>query len=308
MSDPTKTTVDWLRFRTRGEPGEVLQAFRPMFGDLAPSMRLGDYDRGLFGFKTSLPIMVGDMRVARIDFGGESQRDWARVDMPGKGCSWVRDWDAVETLEALPEAEIRRLDIALTTWDGEVTHDQVIQAHQAGRFTTRGRPPNMRTIVNSDATQGRTVYIGNRTADKFLRCYEKGYELAGKLPMGGVTHIDGHAVEDIYRVELELKAEGTAVPWDVVHRRDQYFAGAYPFCADILPGIEADILQRRPEKAPQRELAAALANLRTQYGATLYTALHAYQGDIGAVWEKVCGDTHNSHLLDAGVLLVDHDA
>jgi DNA relaxase NicK len=114
-------------------------------------------------------------------------------------------------------------------------------------------------------------------------------------------------VEDIYRCELELKAEGSDIPWETIERRDQYFSGAYPFCAHILPGIEPDILQRRPEKGPQRELRAALANLRHQFGNTLFTALTAYHGDIGAVWEKVCGTDHNRHLLEAGVLLVDHE-
>lgn len=300
-----KTTVDWLRFRTRSDPGQILEAFRPMFGDYADMLHLGDLGRGLFGFKTSIPILLADVPVARLDYGGESQRDWVRVDVPGKGCGFVADWDAVDSLEELPAAELRRTDIALTTWEGQITHDLVVQAHQDGRFTTNGRPPNLRTIVNSTATEGRTCYIGQRTSDKFLRCYEKGYELAGKMP--GLTHVDGFPVEDIYRVELELKAENTVVPWDVIGRRDQYFAGSYPFCADILPGVEADILQRRPERAPQRELAAALENLRTQYGATLYTALRAYHGDIGAVWDKVVGTTHNRHLLEAGVLLVEHD-
>ena len=75
----------------------------------------------------------------------------------------------------------------------------------------------------------------------------------------------------------------------------------------MLPGIEPDILQRRPEKAPQRELAAALANCRTQYGDTLYTALRAYGGDIGAVWDKVVGVKHNKSLIEAGVLLFEHE-
>jgi hypothetical protein len=92
----------------------------------------------------------------------------------------------------------------------------------------------------------------------------------------------------------------------VVSRRDQYFAGAYPFCADILPGIEADILQRRPDRAPQIDLDAALNNVLVQYGATLYTALHAYEGDIGAVWEKIVGKEHNKALLESGVLMVEH--
>ena len=97
------------------------------------------------------------------------------------------------------------------------------------------------------------------------------------------------------------------IPWETVERQDQYFSGAYPFCAEVLPGIEPDILQRRPEKAPQRELAAALANCRTQYGDTLYTALRAYGGDIGAVWDKVVGAKHNQRLVEAGVLLFEHE-
>lgn len=305
MTREAKTTVDWLRFRTKADPGQVLQAFAPMFGKLGDVIHLGDYQRGMFGFKTSLPVMVADIPVARLDFGGEAQRDWMRVDMSGKGCSWVQDWSALDAVEDLPEAQLRRADIALTTWRGETTHHQVVQAHSDGRFTNKGRPPNMRLITNSDPTKGRTVYIGERTADKFLRCYEKGYEMAASRP--GLTHVDGFPIEDIYRTELELKASNTELPWDVIHRRDQYFAGSYPFCADILPGVEADILQRRPEKAAQRDLAAALANVRTQYGATLFTALHAYHGDLGAVWDLVVGDKHNPALLEAGVLLVDHD-
>jgi DNA relaxase NicK len=106
---------------------------------------------------------------------------------------------------------------------------------------------------------------------------------------------------------VEFKAAGTDIPWEVIERRDQYFAGAYPFCADILPGVEADILMRRPEREPQIDLQAALDNCRIQFGPTLFTALTAYHGDIMAVWDKVIGKQHNQTLLEAGVLLVDHD-
>lgn len=306
------TTIDWLRFRAKVDPGEALGALRGMFGTLGPDLTLGEPGRGLLGFQRGIGIKVADLTVGRMDWGGDSQRGWLRVDIPGKGCSWVEDWDAIEDCEALPGAEIRRVDLALTTWEGEVTHDQVVQAHTDGQFTTRGRPPNLQQIIHSDEAAGRTCYVGARTGDKFFRAYEKGKELRAKLgashALGSfITHIDGHRVEDIYRCELELKAEGTEIPWETVERRDQYFSGAYPFCAQVLPGIEPDILQRRPEKGPQRELQAALANLRHQFGNTLFTALTAYHGDIGAVWEKVCGTEHNRHLLEAGVLLVDHE-
>jgi hypothetical protein len=46
--------------------------------------------------------------------------------------------------------------------------------------------------------------------------------------------------------------------------------------------------------------------IRAQYGSTLFTALVAHHGDIGAVWEKIIGTKHNQRLLEEGVLLVDH--
>jgi DNA relaxase NicK len=221
----------------------------------------------------------------------------------------VQDWDAVESVEQLANAEIRRFDPALTTWRGEVSHERVVQAHKAGRFTTGGRPPNMRQEVNSEPGKGSTVYVGDRASDKFGRFYEKGFEMLGGLPealRGEGATIDGFPVEGIYRSEIELKAKTRPLPWEVIERRDEYFAGAYQFCADILPGIEPDILQRRPERQAQLDLVAALANCRQAYGNILFTALHAYEGDMGAVWERIVGEKHAPQLVAAGVLLVDH--
>ena len=307
--NPQKTTVDWFRFRVKEEPRAILEALRPAYGHIGEHLRIQPLERGILGFKQACTINVADMPLGRMDFGGESQRDWVRVDIPGKGCEWLQDWSETRRIEELDSAQLRRLDIALTTWSGEVNHDQVVQAHKAGRFATGGRPPALQQVTSSDPRAGRTCYIGKREADKFMRCYEKGFEMAGKyasrLP-GHVTHIDHKAVEDIYRCEVEFKATGTDIPWEVIERRDQYFAGAYPFCADVLPGVEADILMRRPEREPQIDLMAALDNCRIQFGPTLYTALMAYHGDMTAVWDKVIGKHHNQALLDAGVLLVEH--
>jgi DNA relaxase NicK len=299
MSSVQKTTVDWLRFRVQADPMEVLEAFKPMFDDLGPSLRFKPLERGILGFQQAGQITIGDMPVARMDYGGESQRGWVRVDVPGKGCEWI------------PQAELRRLDLALTTWDGEVTHDLVVKAHDLGRFVTRGRPPVLTQITSSNPRAGKTCYIGKRErSDKFMRCYEKGFEMAAAMASrcpGDVTHIDNKALEDIYRCEVEFKASATDITWDAIGRRDQYFAGAYPFCADVLPGVECDILMRRPEREPMVSLAAALENCRIQFGPTLFTALAAYQGDMTAVWDKVIGHDHCQTLLEAGVLLVDHE-
>lgn len=303
---PSKTTIDWLRFRTQANPREGLEALRGLYGEAGGFLQLASMDRGKDGFQSAAALTIGDCVLGRVDFGGASQRGWARWNITGRGCEWVRAWDAIADLEALPAAEIRRLDVALTTWKGEVTHATIEAAHGAGRFCCGGRPPDMQTILNTNPRAGRTCNIGKREkSDKFFRGYEKGFEMASKYP-GEVISIDGFPVEDIYRCEVEMKAVATPIPWEVVERRDQYFAGSYPFCAEVLPGVEADILQRRPERAPQTDLAAALENCRIQYGATLFTALTAHHGDIGAVWQRIVGRDHNPALLAAGVLLVEH--
>ena len=306
-----KTSVDWLRFRTQAKPLEALEALKPMFGDLGQHLRLKLGQRGVLGFQQAAQLVIGDLVLGRCDFGGESQRGWVRWDIPGKGCEWVRDWEAIDEVERLPAADIRRLDVCLTTWEGQVGHDDVVKAHAQGRFVCGGRPPALRQITSSDPRAGRTCEVGKREkADKFFRGYEKGWEMASKLPplvRDGLVAIEGHPVAGIYRCEVELKAENKPIPWEVIDRRDQYFAGSYPFLADLLPGVESDILLRRPERAAQTELMAALENCRIQYGNTLFTAVSAYGGDIMAVWDKVVGRAHNNALLEAGVLLVDHE-
>jgi len=302
-----KTAIDWLRFRSRAEtPMEVVEALKPLFGAEASMLNVVGLKHGFNGFQQSLQVRIADMPVARLDFGGDSQRGWIMVDIPGKGCQWVRDWDAIEVVEQLPRAEIKRCDVALTTWHGEIGHNDVVAAHTAGRFVTRGRPPNMRVITSTNDRAGKTCEIGTRKgSDKFVRAYEKGFELAAKMP-GIVETIDGCAIEDIYRVEVEFKANSSIIPWSVIDRSDVYFAGAYPYCNDVLPGIESDVFMRRPEREPQLGLKAALANIRQMWGKTLFTACAAHGGDFGAVWMQVVGSEHSKALLEQGVLLVEH--
>jgi DNA relaxase NicK len=307
-----KTTIDYLRFRARAEPPEVLKALRPMFGTIGPDLRLRPLERGADGFQQASEVVLGNMAIARMDFGGAAMRGWVRTNMTGKGCEWVQDWQAVEPVEQLPDSQPRRVDIALTTWDGEVTHEDVVAAHTDGQFCAGGRggrPPELKQITSSDERAGRTCYVGNRKSDKFFRAYEKGFEMVSKLRglPGAVTHIDGKRIEDIYRCELELKSESTDLDWSLIDKRDAYFAGAYPFCARVLPGVESDVFMRRKERAPQMDLQVALENCRIQFGPTIFTALAAYHGDMTAVWDKIIGRQHNEALLAAGVLLVDHD-
>ena len=301
------TSIDWLGGRTQSNPADCVDALRASFGALGTSLRAVPKKRGKQGFDRSDGLFLGDLAIGDMSFGGEAMRGWVWIELTGTGCQWVEDWNKCEDdLAQLRDFQYKRVDIALDTFKREVTHETVIEAYAAGMFTTTGKPPSMRQIVPADPYEGRTVYVGKRDQPKFLRAYEKGYEQARKYPGVDVTHLQGFPVGDWYRLELELKAKQQLLPEDLIENRDQFFAGAYPYLQSVLD-VEPMVLKQSRDKHPQRTLASMLEVLRTQYGNTLFTALAAHHGDIGAVWEKIVGTQHNQKLVDEGVLMVDHD-
>lgn len=307
-----KTTVDWLTFRTRANPFKVLESMRPLFGTAGDLLTLRTGLKGKDGWLRAAELsMAGDINLGRIDYDGDSQRGWVRINLTGEGCGWVQDWRAAEALpDALGEAEIKRLDIALTTYGGEVTHDMVLAAHDRGEFSSGGRQPHYRVIGGSDPRAGRTIYVGKRAAaDKMLRCYEKGFELLTHLPesmRAGVSHINGCPVDQIYRVELELKAETKHIRWQSIGQRDEVFAGAYPFCASLMPGVAHVKLETFPDFKPVVAMETALDHCRRAYGGIIRAAILAHGGDAEKVLERIAATAPSRALIEAGVLTCAH--
>lgn len=304
-----RTHIDWFAFRTQAEPKDVEGALQRFYGRFGSHVALYPRRSGWQGYEQSADLRIADMNVGLVAYGGENQSGWVYVSVSGKGCEWVPDWDSAQEEVAQLEAfDLRRVDVALDTFKREMTHETVVEAYRAGMFTMGGRPPKMTRIEPEQVDEGRTIYVGTRERDKFARCYEKGLQLVAKEPSDvRPTHIDGIPVANIYRAELELKAKTAPLPTDLVDRRDQYFAGAYPYFQSVLSEVEPEIISIRRERGPQTDLAAILATIRQQYGSHIFTALTAYHGDIGAVMAKLCGAHHNEALLRAGVLLVDHE-
>jgi phage replication initiation protein len=301
------TKIDWLGFRTQSEPRDCLEALRGVFGELGSQLSSKPNKGGWNGFERTDTVSLAGMNIGRIAFDGPAMRGWVRVDISGTGCEWVKDWDTCESdLGNLSRFQTRRVDIALDTVKREVTHESVIEAYRSGLFTTSGRPPSMTRIEPENQYDGKTIYVGKRDQPKFLRAYQKGYEMARKFPGLEITEFDGNPIDDMYRLELELKTKHKDLPVDLIENRDQYFAGAYPYLQSVLD-IEPEIFKMSKEQSPRRSLASMLEILRSQYGNTLFTAMIAYQGDIGAVWDKIVGHKHNENLLATGVLLVDHE-
>lgn len=293
-------------YRAKASPDAALEALRGGLGSYGDNLEAKRRKSGWKGYTHSADLSLAGMHVGLLAFGGEQQNGYLTVNLSGQGCKFVDDWaDTRFNLAKLPSYEERRVDIALDTFKREVTHQKVVEAYRAGLFATKGRPPSMTKIEPEDPYEGATVYVAKREADKFLRGYQKGYELVRKLP-DRVSHINGIPIDDMYRLELELKAKNAPLPEDLIENRDHYFAGAYPYLGMVLEA-EPMSLNHRRQALPQRDLQIALANIRRQYGSTLFTALAAYGGDVGAVMDQIMGKKHNEALLARGVLTVDHD-
>ena len=101
--NPMKTAIDWLSFRTKTDPFKTLEALQPIFGTAADLVTFVPGAKGRDGWQRAGDVlMAGDIKLGWIDYGGESQRGWVRVQLYGEGCQWVQDWQAVEQLgEAL---------------------------------------------------------------------------------------------------------------------------------------------------------------------------------------------------------------
>ena len=339
-----KTHIDWFGFRSKDTPDVMVTALSEVVPEHL-ELSLSQRKTGWRSFESSFDLWVTDTRgnpetdCARIGMtmtGGDAVKGWSMFSMSGEGCAWVTDWGRVMDVctDQLQAFELKRVDVALDRFDGSHWED-VDAAWKAGEFCppTGGKKPKAKPIDSRRPEDGRTYYVGNRESSKFYRGYEKGMQLLGPMmvaaqqrdPEGydwtdhffrtdvrieqgddGTAKVFQFELRDWWRDEVEFKPVDNPLPLDLVEQRDQYFAGAYPYLAKVLPTADAQPLITRRERMPQLELAKLLETVRHQYGNSLFTALHAYHGDIGAVWDRIVGKKHNRALIEAGVLLVDH--
>ena len=317
-----KTRIDWLKFRTQSEYSLIFRKIKPAFYGGGELLELGPEIPGKDGWEFRRQVMIADLHIASIDYGGASQRGWARFDMSGKGCEWVDDWKALEGLKNdLQGCEIRRLDICLDTFDGSVTHERVLKAHEEGEFKRLegGRNPKLKKVETSCPTDGRTIYIGSRTSHRFIRCYEKGWEQVAKMGIpdhflkpGLKVAFAGEMVppDDYYRVEVEFKAtDDTVIPWPALTDSDAYFAGAAPFCERLV-----NVAPRRANPVPsalepKAVLASQMEHARRAYGGLFRTLTEIYGNDEATkarLFDELSLNEPSDRLIREGVLTVDH--
>jgi phage replication initiation protein len=342
---PSKTNIDWFGFRSKDGPDVICSALQDAL-EPHMELSFKARKQGWRSFEQSADIWITDtrrnrpetdcQRIGMVMTGGDAVKGWSMASISGDGCAWISDWSKCmdACTEQLANFELKRVDVALDRFDGSHWHD-VDAAWCAGEFCPPGggKKPKARPIDSRRPEDGRTYYVGSRESAKFYRGYEKGMQVLGPQIAAAqlrdpeafdiVDHIfkqdcrinkDGDTavlelfeLRDWWRDEVEFKPVNQPLPLDLVDNRDQYFAGAFPYLAKVLPMAETQPLITRRERMPQLELAKLLEIIKSQYGNSLFTALHAYHGDLGAVWQRIVGTKHNKALIDAGVLMVDHE-
>jgi DNA relaxase NicK len=339
-----KTNIDWFGFRSKDGPDVICSALQDAFPshlDVSVKPR----KTGWRSFEASYDLYLTDrrgnpetdcQRVGMVMSGGEAVKGWSMASISGDGCAWVENWGRAMDVctEELDAFDLKRVDIALDRFTGSHWH-AVDAAWAAGEFCPPGggKKPKAKPIDSRRPEDGRTYYVGSRESAKFYRGYEKGMQILGPQIVAaqardpeafdwadwifksdvridrdkaGESSLTAFNLKDWWRDEVEFKPVNQPLPLDIVENRDQYFAGSFPYLAQVLPTVEAQALCTRRDRMPQVELAKLLEVVKAQYGSSLYTALHAHGGDILAVWDKIVGKKHNKTLIDAGVLMVEH--
>lgn len=165
-----------------------------------------------------------------IGFGGKNSGVF--FGLTGTGCKMANDgWETRlhdDLLVNKTNARITRVDLA---------HDDLIGAYSS--FETANQKesddyfmlPKSRirpacTILGEfkhgdPQGKGLTLGIGSRANGKYFRGYEKGKQL-------------GDSTSPWFRSELEIRAVKRIIPLDVLIEPTEYFAGAYPYCLDLL--------------------------------------------------------------------------
>lgn len=210
---------------------------------------------------------AADEHVGLIEMGGATARKdgtaTCRIELTGDGCKaygaagsgHAQRWLELRAKLESCAGRLTRVDVCADDLTGLYPIRLAMQWLEAGRFDNRGQKPKRQLIDDFDSGDGKTLYIGSRQSEKFLRVYEKGRELGDKE-------------SPWVRYEAEFKASNRKeLTLDLLRDPAAYMLGAYP----VLAFIRAMALRIDPTDAAAAACwKSCRRHLKRQYGATLH--------------------------------------
>jgi hypothetical protein len=188
-SSAARVCIDWLRFTAQWHspalPKSLLQASHPRICNKVFPFAQGWIEcRALFGHtvgyqNSAYPTVTVHWSPSRIDMG-------VMIDMPGSAMRDLANEDVVG-FYALQGFRCSRIDLALD-FESRAPFEELHDEFEDGKVLCKAR--RARLIKEAE---GRTVYVGSRHSEKFLRIYDKSAE---------------QQTNELWtRVELECKGE-----------------------------------------------------------------------------------------------------
>lgn len=274
----SKAKIDWLN-ATFDAPSITVHGLMSFVGRVMGRTVTAKLDGGLFGFteRHRLTALLDDgasVEVGSIACGGESQKGRWLLQLTGKGCGLVTDWESVQELLQGLGATISRVDLAVDFLNGEYTVDDALTLYEEGAFINRGRNPELDTqgAWHESGTKGRTMYVGKLKNGKTLCVYEKGRQL--KIPDSAWT-----------RYEVRLGNRDRVIPLDVLTNPDRFFVGAYPALANMLDAAAEEVPTVREEV--KGSLAHGLHHMQRCYGKYLHQAIEVTGCNVVDLVEEI---------------------
>lgn len=275
------TIIDTLSFTAR-EPYWVMQELLELS---CPGLLFIKLKAGFNGYHSGFLGIKNKVEVCKIFYGSKSnerQNQKCQVLIGGNGKSQMIDWPVFSHYANFMDSPtVKNIHIAYDVFDGSLTIEGVNEAHSQFRFKNSKSYKNplitpYGQIQPDGYNPGRTVYIGSKSSNKFIRFYEKAYEMfkdfltseevmmqevremTAKSIANGDTYIDPlinkgqeFVLNQWVRAEIEFSDTNCIIPLDILLNHDDYFSEAYPYTKDLLAVAEGKLV---PRLKPKHEL------------------------------------------------------
>ena len=226
VTSPLYVSIDWLRVSFPWPDGASLDA-SSIYADnsaifasrLLDALRLSETGLSVasasggrsYGYSHAFALSPSGM----MRFSPAYQSQKISIEFTG------RDLDGLLSASILPVnllekflllgARVRRLDVAVDLLDSGADVLDIYKCWQAGEVVTQARRCWVIAPVDTAGNfTGKTVYIGSRTSEKFLRVYDKSLE---RSDVSGASQ----EVKDWIRAELETKDDySQLLAWSLI--------------------------------------------------------------------------------------------
>ena len=327
-----KTKLDWLAFTSSSCFENICKLVSTL---ILPGVEFLKQNKGAFGYPDSYSIVRDGGQYGLLCTGASHGRNL--VSLTGIAAKTFSD-DLVECIyeaftmptdrrgpngeillddegKPLTEFDVRlsRVDICLDVFNGP-TWDHAFRAYSLDRYKRPKSPknPEIKTIgVSVDGVnKGRTLQVGVRGGRVLGRVYEKGLEVFAHMPEELRIASDAREAElglepvhadNWLRLEAEFRHEkDQPLPFEMLLQRDHYFAGSYPYFADVL----GETITARPVRVKtdiQVDLLALIHNAKRSYGSLIYS-MRQLGFTNAEVVEHLSSDRNNDKLVRSGLL------